>query len=253
MKSEILKRTYWQKIKIICKLYFVDFILIILSILLLLFVCSVVPEEIKSNILQHKKNLLEISSTNFKNIALFFISIVVGSYSIVQALLDEESLKILTISSKKETSKFTYINIYFYTYVIILLLIIVLNGGIELGLKFEKELNFIAKLKLKKELLDYIFIIIFFSQISLIISISYEFSIFIRNLYDTFKVTTFIKMTKKMSSKEKILIINEYLFNRNKINYLSLELTDEAYKKMKLIIGKDFTLDEAIIYIKTNN
>lgn len=251
MKEEILKRKFCEKLKIIKQLYFFPImIFIIIFVFLYLFKDFPIFNELKNNIFTHKKVLLELFSANFRNVSLFFISIVVGSYSIVQALLDEESLEILTNSKENKSSKFTYINIYFYSYVIILLLTIVINGTIEMMLKMDKELNFIKNLALKKKNIDLIFYMIFSMQISLFFSISYEFKTFIRNLYDIFKITTYIKITKKMNTKEKILFINNYLFDKNIINYLEPNLSQEAYCKMKEIIGKDFTLDEAIKYIK---
>ncbi|MHD0313945.1 hypothetical protein [Fusobacterium varium] len=252
MKNEILKRTFSEKIKIIKELYF-PACKVFIIVLCVLFLFSFIPEEIKINIFTHKRALLEMSSISFRNISLFFIGIVIGSYSIVQALLDEESLEVLTNSVNNKSSKFTYTNIYFYSYVIILLLTVIMNGAIEMMLKFDAILNYIAILKIDKKILENIFIAIFFLQIAFIFSISYEFKIFIRNLYDTFKITTYIKMTRFMDTKEKIIFINNYLFNNHKINYLESNLTEEAYNQMKIIMGKDFTLDEAIIYIKKNS
>ncbi|RGY66702.1 hypothetical protein DXA30_02815 [Fusobacterium ulcerans] len=252
MKTEILKRTIFEKANIIGKLYFSACWVFMITLYILIFFFFI-PEDIKIKIFTHKRALLEISSTSFRNISLFFIGTVIGSYSIVQALLDEESLEVLTTPKNGQSSKFTYINIYFYSYVIILLLAVVINGTIEIMLKVETILGYIAILKISKRILENIFIVILFFQIAFMFSISYEFKVFIRNLYDTFKVTTYIKMTKLMNTKEKVLFINTYLFNNHKINYLGSSLTKEAYEEMKIIIGKDFTLDEAITYIKENS
>lgn len=251
MKEEILKRKFWEKFKIIKQLYFSAAIIFLITfVFLCLFKYFPISNEFKNSIFTHKKILLELFATNFRNVSLFFIGIVVGSYSIVQALLDEESLEILTTSKDNKSSKFTYINIYFYSYVIILLLTIVINGTIEVVLKMDKELNFIKNLTLNKKYINFIFYMISSIQISLFFSISYEFKTFIRNLYDTFKITTYIKITRKMDTKEKVLFINKYLFDKHMINYLESYLSQDAYCKMKKIIGKDFTLDEAVRYIK---
>lgn len=252
MKQELLERSLINKIRIIKNLYLKPSI-IFLVVLGFLFSLKFIPvsEEIKRSIFIYKRYLLGLSSTSFRNISLFFIGIVIGSYSIVQSLLDEESLKVLTEADNKKISKYTYINIYFYSYVIILLLTIFFYGGIELLLNLDEKLNLIKKLEFDVEFLKSTFKWILFIQIAVIISIGYEFKIFIRNLYDIFKVTTYIKTTKMMSEREKIIFINNYLFNKHLINYFDLTLTQEAYTEMKKLIGKDFTLDEAVVYIKT--
>lgn len=252
MKKEILKRNFFNKIKILKELYLKAIVIFILSLFLVYFF-KYIPNEIQVKLFKHKKELLELTSNNFRNISLFFISIVIGSYSIVQALLDDESLEVLTNNKENEPSKFTYINIYFYSYVIILLTVVLFNGGIEVLLKVDKIIFFIKNLDFTQEVFNKVFKIIISFQIAMVISISYEFKIFIRNLYDTFKVTTYIKVTRAVSTKEKILLINNYLFDKHLIDYLSTELTSEAYEKMKNIMGKDFSLNEAIKYIKKNS
>lgn len=252
MKKEILKRKFFNKMEILKELYLKVFVIFIFSLFLVCFF-KYIPNEIQIKFFNHKKELLELTSNSFRNISLFFISIVIGSYSIVQALLDDESLEVLTNHKENKPSKFTYINIYFYSYVVILLIIVLFNGSIEILLKIDKIIFFIKSLDLNHEVLNKIFKIIISFQIAMIISISYEFKIFIRNLYDTFKVTTYIKVTRAMSTKEKILIVNNYLFDKHLIDYLSSELSSEAYEKMKNIMGKDFSLNEAILYIKDNS
>ena len=85
-----------------------------------------------------------------------------------------------------------------------------------------------------------IFKILIAFEIAFICSIGYEFMIFVRNLYDIFKVSTYIKMTKPMTVTEKIVFINSYLFDKKFLKTINAELTKESYNKMKLLSRKRF-------------
>lgn len=247
MSREILNRTFKQKIKIFCKLYKPSIYLILFWIVIF-FIWLLLNFEIKKIILIHKKDILLSFSSTFKNMALFFISVVIGSYSIVQALLDDESLLQLAKSQNKKPSKFTEINIYFYSYTLILLFTVLVNGIFEKLLENKMLLTFLKTVD--TDLLTSLFPEVLYIYIIYVSLISFEFLIFIRNLYDMFKATAYIRTTKKLTLQEKISIINEFLFNKNEINYLGNNLNKDSYQKMKQLIGKDFTLDEAIIFIK---
>ncbi|MBR8749971.1 hypothetical protein IX317_001651 [Fusobacterium sp. DD29] len=253
METDVLKRNFRQKIKIIFKLYIRAAVVFIFIYILLFFLEQLLIKgeykQIFFLLFGHKKNILELLVTNFKSISLFFIGIVIASYSIIQALLDEEVLKELTKSINNQTSKFTEINIYFYSYVVLLLIGIAFNGGIEILLKMEKELIFFDFFNFTNNFKNLIFKILIAFEIAFICSIGYEFMIFVRNLYDIFKVSTYIKMTKPMTVTEKIVFINSYLFDKKFLKTINAELTKESYNKMKLLIGKDFTLDEAVKFI----
>lgn len=249
MSREILKRSLEENIKILLRIHKPNLIPLLLGFLILLS-WYFIDVEHKGVILKYKTDILLSIVPTFKNATVIFIGIVVGSYSIFQALLDDESLKkLVELTGNDKSSKFTDINIYFYSYTLILFFSAFLSGAFEFLLNTKIFWLFLKEIEIT--ILNQIFPWFMFVYLIFMIFVSYEFIVFVRNLYDMFKITSFIRATKDLSIPEKIFIINEFLFNKNEIDYLSDTLTRDSYKKMKNIIGKDFKLDEAVIFIKT--
>lgn len=247
MSQELLCRKLKDKITIICRLYIKALLIFgLFSGALIWFSFN----HFGDVLLRFKYDTLVTLFSSIQGLILTFLSLVVGSYAIFQALLDDESLKTLVKmkEAKSGISKFTLGNVYFYSYTVVLVITMFFNG---IGLILMKSKLFPVLIKeIELKTLNMIYPYFLAIYLTIIIFVFCEFLIFVRNLYDMFKLSSYIRSQENLTTSEKIYLINEYLFNKNKIEYVSGILTTESYNTMKKIMKKDFSLNEAVKFIK---
>lgn len=249
-EEEIKNNKIKDKIKILKRLYFPSKIRIFIIISIILFVNYLINTHEKM-IFNNKGNILKFLVEGSQNLLISLLGIIVAGYSIFQALSSGESLKYFFKSKDKKTkfSKFKLLNTYFYSFTISVFSFIVLNS-ILIFLINLKGLNPLYK-SFTTELGNLIFKVFILSYVFILMAIFIDFKSFMKNLYGMFKINAYHKANESIDIKDKILIINEFLFSEGHIETIEATLNKKNSIIIENLIGKKkYTLDEVLNYIE---
>ncbi len=252
-EEEIKSNNLEDKIKILKRLYFPSKSRIFFIVSIILFINYLI--NIHSNIVfTNKYNILKFLVEGSQSLLISLLGIIVAGYSIFQALSSGESLKFFFKSKDKKTkfSKFKLLNTYFYSFTISIFSIIVLNS-ILIFLMNLKVLNPLYK-SLTTELGNLIFKFSILTYIFILMAIFIDFKSFMKNLYGMFKINAYHKANENIDIKEKILIINEFLFSEGYVETIETTLNIKSTLVISNLLGKkNYKLDDVISYIEEQN